>query len=475
MKSSFRKTNRAIPVVLGSLAMMTLVPTAMATPYASGIQLNGASSSFVLNEDADSVDIVFDGGATTVNMGALSAGTHTFDETLGTTWEIVATKSAPAGWTQISDDSLTQSKYYSPRGVTVDTNPLRSTFGQIIVAEALGGSPSAGGRTTTDGLYIMSADQGDSTGQGDAGYAGTIDWTTGGSSSPFKVSMNKDDPTGQDSTIYISDWSDGHSGIWTADALNPSAAFNELLDNTGRDGSGIVLAGGGVGPAELHGSVPVSPWVEGTGANRTMYTVDEDVRLGNILQYDIGLTTTGYTTAPIDRVTDGSGNILNGLADLVRDEDGSWWIAQYRYTDDDVVCSLSHWADGSSAPSWTSGPSTVPLDLAYGSIDILDSEDLLVMGTRGGLIYVLDISNPSNPTVDTITHSGSYIRDVSFDIAGNIYAVSSSSETLRIYSPGGYSVATTGSDGFFLLVPEPSVATMLVLGGIALGSLSRRK
>ena len=474
MKASLRKSNTVIPAVLGGLAVMSLGSPAMATPYASGIQLNGASSSFVLNEGGANVDIVYDGGASTINLGVLAAGTHTFDETLGASWEIVATKNAPAGWTQISDDNLTQSKYYSPRGVAVDMNPARSTFGQIIVAEALGGAVGAGGRTTTDGLYIMSADQGDINSQGDAAYAGTIDWAAGGSSSPFKVSMNRDDPT--DTTVYISDWSDGHSGIWTADALNPSAAFNELLDNTGRDAGGVVLAGGGVGPDELHGSVPVGPWVEGTGANRTMYTVDEDVRLGNILQYDIGLTTSGYATAPTDRVTDGGGNILNGLADVVRDEDGSWWIAQYRYTDDDVVSSLSHWADGASAPSWTSGPSTVALDLAYGSIDILDTSNLLVMGTRGGLIYVLDISDPNNPAlVDTITHSGSYVRDVSFDIAGNIYAVSSSSETLRIYSPGGTTIATTGSDGTFLLVPEPSVAFMFILGGIALGSSRRRK
>ena len=360
MKTSLRKMDSAIPVVLGCLVMVALAPTAVAAPYASGIQLNGASSSFILNEGGAVVDVVYDGGATTINMGVLAAGTHTFDETLGTSWEIVATKSAPSGWTQISDDSLTQSKYYSPRGVAVDMNPMRSTFGQIIVAEGVGGAVGAGGRTTMDGLYIMSADQGDINSQGDAAYAGTIDWTSGGSSSPFKVSMNRADPTGLDYSIYISDWSDGHSGVWTADVLNPTAAFNELLDNTGRNSSGIVLDGGGVGPAELHGSIPAGPWVEGTGANRTMYTVDEDVRRGNVLQYDIGTTTSGYTTAPTDRVTDGAGNLLNGLMDVVRDEDGSWWIAQYRYTDDDAVPSLSHWADGASSSSWTSGPSTVP-------------------------------------------------------------------------------------------------------------------
>jgi len=280
-----------------------------------------------------------------------------------------------------------------------------------------------------------------------------------------------------DYNIYISDWSDGHSGIWTANLLSPSTAFNELLDNTGRAASGVVLAGGGVGPAELHGSQAGS-WVEGSGANRKLYTVDEDVRLGNVLQYDIGTTTSGYTNAPTDRTTDGPDIILNGLADVVRDEDGSWWMVQYRYTDADAAPSLSHWADGASAPSWISGDSTFHLDLAYGSVDILDDQDLLTMGTRGGMIYVLDISDPNNPTlVDTISHSGSYIRDVAFDAAGNIYVVSSSSETLRIYSPGGTWVTALGSDGAFsaTMIPEPTTLGLLALGGLAFLALRGRR
>ncbi len=450
-----RPTLRGLVLALAVIGLSSYVTQAV--PYASGIVSNNNTVTFILNQQAQGMVVLRNGANPVTFTTPVAPGQKSFDMTGYTSFQIIVTGNTTTAWTQISDDNLTQSKYYSPRGVYVDTNPKRSTFGQIIVAEAAGGAVGAGGRTTTDGLYIMSADEGDIHGQGDTAYGGTIDWTTGGSSSPWHVTMNRADPTGQDYTIYIADWSDGHSGIWTADALNPSAAFNTLLDNTGRDATGLVLAGGGVGPDALHGSVASGPWVEGAGANRIMYTIDEDVRLGNVLQYDIGTTTSGYSTAPTDRTTDSPNNIQNSDADLVRGTDGSWWIAQYRYTDSAGVPSLSHWPDGSSAPVWTSGPGTVPLNLAYGSIDINGGGDMLVMGTVGGGIYVLNISNPDSPTlVATIASGTDSIRDVAFDAAGNIYAVNNTSEKLRIYSPGGYTVATTTSDGVFNLY-KPSV------------------
>jgi len=195
---------------------------------------------------------------------------------------------------------------------------------------------------------------------------------------------------------------------------------------------------------------------------------------GDILRYDIGVST-GYSGSPAIQVaddTDAMGNyndagvILNGLMDVVRDEDGSWWIAQYRSAGQDTAGApaLTHWEDGATGPSWSSGGIDPDLGSGYGSLDIQDEMDLLAMGTNSGQIFILDISGPSPVLVDTIVHSGSYIRDVSFDAAGNLYVVSSSSETLRIYSPGGNWLATTGSDGTFALVPEPATLILLVAG-----------
>ena len=103
---------------------------------------------------------------------------------------------------------------------------------------------------------------------------------------------------------------------------------------------------------------------------------------------------------------------------------------------------------------------------------------MLALGSNKGLIYLIDISDPDNPTLlGTIDNpGGSYIRDVAFDAAGNLYTVSNSSETLRIYSPGGDWETLLGSDGTFsaTIVPEPSMLSLLALGGLALVLRRRR-
>lgn len=121
------------------------------------------------------------------------------------------------------------------------------------------------------------------------------------------------------------------------------------------------------------------------------------------------------------------------------------------------------------------------LQNVYGNLDIHNGLDLLVMGTRFGTdVHVVDISDPNKPVLQAdIPHGGGYVNDVAFDIAGNIYAVSRSTETLRIFSPGGDYVAITGSDGSFSLVPGGAIAAVpepaTILSGLALSlvALSR--
>jgi hypothetical protein len=57
--------------------------------------------------------------------------------------------------------------------------------------------------------------------------------------------------------------------------------------------------------------------------------------------------------------------------------------------------------------------------------------------------------------VEISTAAGGPTRDVCFDAAGNLYMVNNNIERLRVFSPGGRWVATTGTDGTFSVTNPP--------------------
>src|SRR5436190_1092239 len=79
---------------------------AKATPFASCITNVSGTVSFILNEDADNVKVIYDGGGVgnTNDMGVRLKGTHSFVLTPHTTWEIVVSKAAAVGWVKTSSD-----------------------------------------------------------------------------------------------------------------------------------------------------------------------------------------------------------------------------------------------------------------------------------------------------------------------------------------------------------------------------------
>lgn len=538
-----RISKKGRTLLLGSAFLIWSSSAALAVPYASGLSELGGTVSFILNQDSDSV-VIKRAGQADENLGGLTKGTQSFSLNGASSYEIVVSKSTSAGYTQVSDDTEVGSNFFSPRGVAINQNPASTHFGNIYVSEGIGGVVTKEEiqiRDTLDGLFVMGADQSDIISQGDDGRIGGLD--TSGSNSPFKITVAPDD------SIYIADWSDATGGVYRAPAdLSVSTNWPNVLanDNRNPDAGGLT---------DNHGSVS-SVWVEGTGSDTKLYTMDEDwpdanginaEGRGDIFRYDIG-TATNVTDAPIVQVDDAStgpggtaspaGVILNGLMDFVRDEDGTWWTAQFRSDDEQSVPALSHWADGATEPLFVSGknprtpsdfnfdsdvdgddflvwqrnngnpgnaftgdasgdgnvdgadlviwdenygdlqPAGIVLDGVYGDLDIHNDRDLLVLGTRFGQgIYVVDISDPANPVIaETILHNGDRVEDVAFDIAGNIYAVSRGAETLRIFSPGGDTVAVTGSDGSFVLnpplafsaVPEPGSIALCLLGVVCL-------
>ena len=200
-------------------------------------------------------------------------------------------------------------------------------------------------------------------------------------------------------------------------------------------------------------------------------------------RYDIGSGFLAYTGAGTLAFTFG---INSQYSDLVRGPDGKWYGSNRRaeFATASGVFALSE--DGStvlwaSLPAWrTFSGNASARDSYFGEtrgIDVSPDGKYLV-AFRGAtnnpvapfippfvaantvLILPLENGVPDFATLIVMptTPFTSIGRDIGFDAAGNIYTVSSGQSLLRIYSPGGFSVATTGSDGTFgLFVPSVNV------------------
>lgn len=429
-------------VVLSAVAVLGLVSVATAVPYASGVVDAGASSSFVLNEDGANVQVVFDGGATVVDMGTLGKGTHTFDATLGSSYQIKVSKSAAVGWTQISTDA-TSTSFYAPCGLSVNKNPASPNFGKIYVSETQTATTGFG-RSVTSGIYMLNADG------SDAGWAnGGKDWTAAGTSAPFKSTIGPDDH------LYVCDFSNDLAYEFSADM----SSVTPLIDATNK----------------TTGQYVESIHVEGTqaGGDRKIYLVNShylDARRG-LIEYDLG---GNAAAASGDTGTQYIGPDYFGFypRDVARDSNGDWYMNQYRYSENQAP-PVSKFADGPlpiNTAVWESDMSVLAYNGAYG-IDINENAGIVAYGNYyNGFVYILDMD--TGAILDSFD-AGSRIREVAFDAAGNLVTGDNTVEWVRIWSPGGDWTAITGSDGSFTLIPEPAAIVLLVFGGLA--CLRRRR
>ena len=392
-------------------------------------------------------------------------------------FRVTAAATGYSSWTEIGP-STEQTSFYSPRGVDVNKDPTSKYYGRVYVAESIGGLTTAApaNRTTQDGVYMLNADGTDAVGQGSTARTGGL--TFGGSSSPYRLICGPEDK------VYVTDWSDTNSNLYVGNADFSSA--NELLDSTGRASSG---------KAANHGSIPTA-YVEGVGANRTVYTMDEDFDagsdtahggIGSILKYDVGTATT-HTGQPSIFYDDGAQGTLKGVIqnyndDMTRASDGTWWVTQQRAGGTDTLASLIQIsADGTtvlwkSVPALGANSSGDPLKNAV-SLAWDPVHDYLAVGTyNSSKVFIFD--DDTKTIIATITLGGSSSsasRDVAFDAAGNLYVVNNTIERLKIYSPGdganSFATDSLAPLGAISVIPEP--ATLLCLGLGAVAVLRRR-
>jgi hypothetical protein len=460
----------ALASAVAAVAVLTTPLLSFASPYASGITQSGDSVSFFLNENASDVTI-FRESAVPITLGALTKGLQTFNLGGESHYYIQVKNTAAAGWTLTSTDD-TLNNFEAPRGVAVNTNSALNGapnpyFGRVYISNPRANSTVAG-RTMTDGVWMHYADMSETNITGGTGpYLTGVGWATGTeTASPFRMQV------GADNSVYITDWSDSHSGLWQA--TPDLASASEILDSSDRTTSGL---------GTTHGSIS-DVVVSGTGANRVLYTTDEDYvapggTTGAILRYDIGANATFSGSPSAVAYDDAANNIINFEDSLIRDKNGHLWMSQNRSGGTDKPSLIE--IDSTGAVVWNSlvqlgnpdplrGIEGMAYDEAHDRFALVTTAQ---SSTRSGLIMIFDAL--TKQIIASFQFGGQNNTDVTFDAAGNLIVGNRSSEHVRVWSPGGDSVYSSAWDGSFSAseVPEPAALGALAVSGLAL--LGRRR
>lgn len=303
-----------------------LIPANEQNKYAIDYMLNAPATQVTLIlTDAEKVEtrIALEGvamGANHVEMdfAEMAAGTYTW--AIEAEAEVAAPDWDEAVMSNIGDDYL--NNLITPRGVTVNNNPASPFFGMIYVTET-GNADAA-----KEGFYAYNPMlQGDNqlhTGAWGAALA-----------SPMRLMINPDDDL-----LYISDWSDVTPNIHIVDQAK--------LDEETLVFGGTTVSGGLYTNADgdsIHGSMS-SCYVRGAGAERVLYTFDEDLTAANpmgLFQYNIGELATPWEAAPSAVVYDNAEKYeQNGNSVILPDAFGGWWISQDRASDGKEIPALIH-------------------------------------------------------------------------------------------------------------------------------------
>ncbi|HEY3391636.1 MAG TPA: hypothetical protein VGK58_02940 [Lacipirellulaceae bacterium] len=335
---------------------------ALAVPYASGVRNSMDSTwEFVLNEAADSVTVLRDGG-NAVNLGAIGPGRHTFDLMNFSTFEIRVEKSAPVGWTSINGPSNPFANFTAPTGLAINNDPSSPYFGAVYIGNSSATATNLG-RPQVHGIYPLTADiRGvnlsnfmEVTDANDTSQAKVPGgWAFGAAfASPWRMTLD------DSNNLIVSDSSNEEGGIKYA---SPDLTMGGLVLGRGYDLDGNPIGSGqetgpvgGVfsqemdefGRIPLHGSMGSKPYVTGSvGTDLTVWALDEDLDPdlavpGNdyqsIWRWDVGSATDFDAMAPelviaARDIGHGYLAINNVRASAHYDEQSdNWYITQYRF------------------------------------------------------------------------------------------------------------------------------------------------
>ena len=487
-----RTLPQSVLLLGATLALAALPFRGVATPYSAAVDTTTTpgSVSFRLNEDTDNVKILFDTGTSTNDLGALTrAGSpYTFSLGAATNYQIVVTKKSANGFTfgpgtggaatalKISTDTTRILNVFYPRGMDVNKNPKSPYFGRIYLANDQAGTTTTFiSRPTTAGIYAIGPDQSDVLGQGDNALSAGYPMTAALDSTPYRVKVGEDD------NVYIADWSDNTGNLYQA---NPNLSSGVYALQAEDHVSCAVGGGGGLGDNDFpvgtcnnHGSI-ASCYVAGStsAGNLTFYTIDEDMQddhtstvptqMNSLWQYSVGSTPLPY--APnATRLWTSTGAAKDGInfvsvtMGFDRAPDGKFFITTLRSngSESGLVVRSSDGAttlfNSYNTSRALNSPATVNDYLVSVSAVAVSRDDKWTAvatsssTASGNTVWIVPLTNgiPDLSKRNKLTTGANvHNNEVAFDAAGNLYLVNNGAEALRIFSPGGTSIAVYSND-----------------------------
>lgn len=409
----------------------TIAGAREANVFASGLKAVPANDghsftiSYTLNAPASSVAInIYQGDALvkTIEGIGLAKGVNSQEIDLADlngeyTWSVKATGEA---WGEGEAAAVVIDKnntpildgFMSPRGLAMDLDTESEFYGRIYVSET---RPTD---TRNVGIFVYDPAFNDITSQGNNAYAGNVEW--GPSSGCTRLFLNKD------GKIYISDWSDGHPGVWRADANNLTGDFVPVFGGT-PDENGLRFNADGIAIA---GSIPAC-WVEGTGENTVLYTFDEDYinENGNtqgVYQYNIGNLEQPWEQAPSAILFDNPDKTHQNGNSMIIPQNGGWWISQTRWTDAASIPSLVYIKNGEVLFNSGQVDPTLIASSYQAAICLFDEGTKMAVSSMNDIkIFNLTFDEAGVPTLtleqDIASPFGQNCYSIAIDAAHNMY------------------------------------------------------
>lgn len=455
----FLATSLAAGLVLG-----WLVGNVGATPYATDLTNNAGVVSFRLNEAADNVKVIGNGGTLTNDLGAVGRGLTVTNLTgagmTGGVFHVVVSKTGDC----VMRTNSAPITFNAPRGLAVNKRPASPYFGRVYVANSTN-SPGVRG----DGIFIYNSDLSDTFGQGINPRTAGLDFVTGDTTAkPYRIAVGTDDDR-----LYICDWSDATGNLYVTDP-----------DVTSHGYALQPLTGTAVRPvtsANNHGSVAAVVVTGVEGSNLMIYTVDEDLttdrdqtldQMNSLWKYPVGTGTLPTSLFdPTNILATPAVAFTSQTMNLTRGPNGYLYMSQYRSANQlqpsiYIVDPDAGLITDTRQLSLALGE-TLDRIKAIGGVAVSpDGRFLAAVSIEGGtsgvpLIYLMPLTNgiPDLTRVTQFTDLGAGVgRSCEFDAANNLYIVADGALTrLQSLTLGLSTVAVTGSDGTFTLIMPPVV------------------